>query len=209
MVVYYDEEIVRNRSKYLYWIYCKQTFCKCAYDLSDEEVYILNLKYDSLSNEDKKCYDRYINNVRLRKWRLRQRIEFMLLHFPCSFITFTLNDEHVNVNPHILRTMICRVLKECNCYYVGNIDFGKTTERMHFHFIVARDDIKKYIKQRYCKDLNYGFIDFKRVTNKNAYRLSNYIDKLVNHSFKESTMKVSKANIITSRGEYAFTKLDL
>ena len=207
--MFYDDEILKNISKLRYWEYCKLTYNKCPYDLSEAEIYILTYKYNQLSDNDKKLYNRKVDNIRLRKYRLRKRIDFLLENYDCSFVTFTLNDNHINDDCHILRTMICRILKECNCYFIGNIDFGSTTERLHFHFIVGKQGIKKYLKERYSSEqgLNYGFIDYKKITNKNSYRLSNYIDKLVNHSLKSSTWELKKANIITSRGDYSFTKI--
>ena len=203
----YDDEILRNRSKFKYWQYCKFTYNKCPYDLSDDEIYILNYKYNLLSDNDKKLYDKKIDNIRLRKYRLRKRIDFMLENYDCSFVTFTLNNEHINYDIKTIRNMICRILKDCDCYFIGNIDFGDTTERMHFHFIVGKQGIKKYLKERYDYHLNYGYVDYKKINNKNSYRLSNYIDKLVNHSLKVSTWELKKANIITSRGDYSFTKI--
>lgn len=205
----YDEEILRNRFRFNYWFYCKLKFEKCPYDLSEEEIYILNYKYNLLSDSDKKLYDKKINNIRLRKYRLRKRIDFLLKNYDCSFVTFTLNDEHINIDCHILRTRICEILRDLGCYFIGNIDFGSEHERLHFHFIVGKQGIKKILKERYAseKGLNYGFVDYKNITNKNSYRLSNYIDKLVNHSLKVSTWELKKANIITSRGLYSFTNI--
>ena len=152
----FTEEQLRVTSKIHYYEFCQLNgwrYNKKCY-IDEEEYRQLKFLRDSwdLSIEELRDLDKQERNIARRKSRLRSRIEYMLLHYDCAFITFTLNDEHINYDLKLLRTMICRLLKELNCFYVGNIDFGSEKERLHFHFIISRNDCKKYLKLRYASE---------------------------------------------------------
>ena len=60
---------------------------------------------------------------------------------------------------------------------------------------------KEFIKDNY----KLGFSDVRVITSKNAYRLSNYVDKLTLHAIKQETK--NRYSIISSRGDFAFTDI--
>ena len=209
MNILFTEEQLKVVRKISYYEFCIFYNKECSITAAQyKELNLVYQTYNFTDFEHKEIF-RQVNNIARRKTRLRSRIEFMLENYDCAFVTFTLNDNHINDDCHVLRTRICELLRELKCYFIGNIDFGSNTERLHFHFIISRDDCKKFLKLRYASEqgLNYGFIDFRKITRKNEHCLASYIDKLNNHALKLSTMKLQKANIITSRGDYSFTKI--
>ena len=74
-------------------------------------------------------------------------------------------------------------------YYILNVDYGKSTERQHFHCILATNidvNLDQFLQSNYpCHSYsmlcNTSLQDFVKV--------SKYINKLVNHCLKASTNK--------------------
>lgn len=172
-------------------------------DLSESEYYYFINLWNSLSLDVQDFVRKFIHNRNAKKSRIYKRIEFMLNEFSvCYFCTFTLDDEHVNLSLPYLRKKLTTMLSSLNCYYLGNVDYGEKNGRLHFHFIVAQNDV------HICKDnvpWGFGWYDLKVIYNKDEKRLGSYIMKLVNHSTKSTT----KQNIICSKGCYSFAKLKL
>lgn len=189
------DDLLHFQIKLNFYRFCKENDYKCPYSISDNEI---KLRLSGLSNDERKKLFNKAHSVTQRKYNLRLRINYLLKNVNCMFVTFTLDNEHVNNSLPTIRKYITRLLKSMNCYYVGNVDYGHTTERLHFHFVVGSDD-KEFIKSHY----KIGFCDIKMINNKNSYKLANYIDKIVNHGLKDSTKR--RASIITSRGDYSFT----
>lgn len=136
-------------------------------------------------NECRKINDAYYH----RQKRLRDRVETMLLNGACLFLTLTFNNETLETTtPEQRRKRVQRFLKEYNCLYVANIDFGKENGREHYHALINTDKVngKEWRK-------NNGDIDFKRVRNKDINndktKLAKYIAKLSNHAIKETTKR--------------------
>lgn len=126
-----------------------------------------------------------------RTKRLKKRVASMLNAGPCLFLTLTFTDDTLaKTNEKQRRVGVCRFLKQLNCRYVANIDFGvdKTkTMREHYHAIVQHDLIDKDTLNEWRK--KYGNIDAKRVRlndrDKSTTKMSKYIAKLSNHAIKE------------------------
>ena len=125
----------------------------------------------------------------------------MLINYPvCYFCTMTLDEDSIKLTMKYLKNQLTKCLNACHTCYLGNVDYGDTTGRLHFHVIIAENDI------HICKDnlkWSYGFYDIKVISNKDSFRLGSYIMKLVNHATKETT----KDKIITPRGDFSFPKL--
>lgn len=122
--------------------------------------------------------------------RLKKRISDMLLNGDCLFITLTFNDETLSTTtPKNRRVFVSRYLKQFNCKYVANIDFGSKNHREHYHAVINAStiDFKSWRK--------YGNINVERVRNKDIEKdmtkLSKYICKLSNHAIKETTKRSS------------------
>lgn len=114
----------------------------------------------------------------------------MLVSGNCLFLTLTFNDETLkDTSADTRRQYVRKYLKQFNCKYVANIDFGKENHREHYHAVICADKI----------DLSswriHGNINVERVRNRNIERdntrLSKYICKLSNHAIKETTKRSS------------------
>jgi len=141
---------------------------------------------NNLENEFKECYR--INKASYeRVKRLKTRVETMLQSGPCLFLTLTFNDFSLeNTTSKERRVAVSRYLKQYNCKYVANIDFGKENHREHYHAIIQCDSVD------YSK-WTYGAINGEKIRNKDistdTLKLSKYVSKLTNHAIKETTKR--------------------
>lgn len=118
--------------------------------------------------------------------RLKERIETMLLNGDCLFLTLTFNDNALtNTTSKERRVAVSRYLKQFNCNYVANIDFGKENGREHYHAVINCAKIKLNDWRK------YGNINVQHIRNRNIKsdktKLAKYICKLSNHAIKETT----------------------
>ena len=88
-------------------------------------------------------------------------------------------------------------LKENTFHYVANIDFGKKNNREHYHFIAMVEDKVNGNAWKYGGNK----IKFVKWTKKDIKSCKNYLLKLNNHSYKEST---KQKRIIRDRREDKF-----
>lgn len=144
---------------------------------------IINNRIKELNEVEKIC-----NASIQRTKRLRSRIENMLLSGSCLFLTLTFNDSTLNDSTaEERRKYVSRYLKQFNCMYIANIDFGSKNHREHYHALVNCDSIDLTCWRK------YGNINVQRVRNNsielNKSRLSKYICKLSNHAIKETTKR--------------------
>lgn len=124
------------------------------------------------------------------------------------FITFTFNDFALSLDSKTRRNFITRLLNSIPFVvdYIGNIDYGKSNNREHYHYIVAFDSEKfngNYLMENrhfklkeFAPYLRYGNYDLKPVTRDmvDYKKVSSYIAKLTNHA-----LKVHKGSLITKR----------
>ena len=197
--IVFDEEILRFMAKQQYFIFCKENGYYCPYNISQREKDVFEMEFNG-NYDTYKLYKNKAASIAVRKWRLKLRIDYMINNFKCSFVTLTISDDYIYKDIKYLKDYVTKFLKKMNCFYVGNVDYGSENERLHFHFVVASDN-KEFIKNNY----KLGFSDVRVITSKNAYRLSNYVDKLTLHSIKQETK--NRYSIITSRGVFAFTEI--
>ena len=161
---------------------------------SNEDLFTLNdLLFESIENGLK---NEFLECLKINKSsyertnRLKKRIYDMLVSGNCLFLTLTFNDNTLNeTSADTRRQYVRKYLKQFNCKYVANIDFGKENHREHYHAVICADKI----------DLSswriHGNINVERVRNRNIdrdnTRLSKYICKLSNHAIKETTKRSS------------------
>lgn len=138
-----------------------------------------------LKNEYEECLK--INNAYYKRLkRLKERVKHILTSGPSLFLTLTFNDDALErTSAEFRRIAVQRYLKQYNCLYVGNIDFGSKNHREHYHALIGcgRVDSESWKK--------YGNIDFEKVRFRSecASKLSKYINKLSNHAIKETTRR--------------------
>lgn len=111
------------------------------------------------------------------------------------FGTLTFEDKVIeNTNKTTRRRYVQRYLSEHTIHYQANIDFGKKNEREHYHFIaMTKDNLDS-------KSWQYGITWFNNIkfSRKELKKVRNYLLKLNNHSYKEST---KQARIIRDRND--------
>ena len=159
-----------------------EDFSKCE-DIAFEEMIFCN---------DNKCSPTDLQEARRinlasckRVNRLKKRIERYLLNGECIWLTLTFTDDTLaKTSEETRRRYVARFLKtQSNCY-IANIDYGKTTEREHYHAVVVGDyvDRSKWI---------YGYSLTERIKNhdKTPVKLAKYVSKLTNHAIKETTRR--------------------
>ena len=129
-------------------------------------------------------------NARIQKvGRIKKRLLYLLIRYKYIwFCTFTFSDKYINKSERTKRDLIKSVLNTHDFKYILNIDYGKNTQRQHFHCIIATDvdmDLNQFFQVYY----NGGFslsIQCKKGLD-DLKRLTKYIDKLVNHCIKATT----------------------
>ena len=135
-------------------------------------------------------YEKILNARYCKVSRVKKRLLFLLTN--CDyvwFITFTFDNKRIGLSTKRKRELIRSVLNTHDFLYILNVDYGKTTEREHYHCVLGTNwdmDINQFIQNAYpCFSLSIqckkGLNDYKR--------LSKYINKLTNHCLKASTKK--------------------
>ncbi len=172
--------------------------------LNELEINYYMKLFDNFTNQEIEEYNlvcKFLKNRYAKKSRYYKYIDFMLNNFKvCYFCTFTFNDDSLLLSKKYCREVLTKMLKSLHTCYLGNVDFGDLNGRMHYHVIIAENDI--HINKESLK-WSFGWYDIKVISNKDTNRLGSYIMKLVNHATKEST----RDSIITPRGDFSFNKL--
>lgn len=145
---------------------------------------------DNLPFKINKEYEKILQARYQKVSRIKKRLVYLLSRFNYVwFCTFTFSDKYINKCDRTKRDLIKSVLNTHDFKYILNIDYGKTTEREHYHCILATNidmDVNQFFQSFYpCFTLSIqckkGLNDFKR--------LSKYINKLTNHCIKATTKR--------------------
>lgn len=187
--IFADEQyadVVKNVSKAFYaegW----NKINKSCYSIKDAHWIDERLsKSDGLYRLAKK------NNVnrKNRVVRFRQLIDKMIditmveSSYQVYFTTITFRDDVLdNTTELTRRRYISRLLKPLSYYYIANIDYGKTTEREHYHAVVL---IKDSNNIDFIVPNDYGFTSCELVRTRDSIQLAKYMTKIKNHAFKKS-----------------------
>lgn len=150
--------------------------------------YLANL--NGLDFKINKDYERVLKARYSKVSRIKKRLIYLLSRSNYVwFCTFTFDNYYINKCDRTKRDLIKSVISTHDFKYILNIDYGKKTEREHYHCIIGTDidfDVNQFIQNNYpcyclaipCK---IGENDFKR--------LSKYINKLTNHCIKATTKR--------------------
>lgn len=190
-----DLMILTNRcSQYTYARSLLNNYGVVSYSLKHEDLMSLEelrvkCLNDGLINEYKECLKLNDSHYRRVK-RLKERIKDMLLEGSCLFLTLTFNDDTLNNTTDLQRrTFVSRYLKQFNCKYIANVDFGSKNHREHYHAVIRSESILFDSWRR------YGNINCERIRQrsleKDQTRLAKYVAKLSNHAIKETTKRSS------------------
>lgn len=98
------------------------------------------------------------------------------------FGTLTFNDDILNsTTASTRRRYVHYFLSDKTLHYISNVDFGAKNNREHYHFLaITNERIKK-------DSWNYGFDSYTKIKNSSLKTKRNYILKLNNHSYKDTT----------------------
>ena len=152
--------------------------------------------------EENKDFERILSARYMKVSRVKKKLVYLLYNFKYLwFCTFTFDDNYINKCDRTKKDLIKKCINKLDFKYILNVDYGKTTERQHYHCIIGTNwnlDLDNYLKLRYpCFSsallCNTDLSDIKK--------LSKYINKLSNHCTKASTKR--------SRIIYNFKGFDL
>lgn len=133
-----------------------------------------------------KLAERFVKNQYAKVCRARKYIADLLKAGPCVFATLTFTNECLqNTKQETRRKLVERYLKSQADCYIANLDFGSQFEREHYHAIIRSARINP-------TEWKYGALNVKKITIKNEKALAKYINKLSNHSFKNTTSKLER-----------------
>lgn len=140
-------------------------------------------KYKELSNDIgsinlDQCH-KIDHNKYKRTSRLRNRVSSLIKSGQAYFITLTFRDDVLeSTSEETRRKYVRRFLKEHCSEYVANIDYGKTTEREHYHAITNCN----------IENWPYGFHLSKPIAPnlESETKLPIYITKLTHHALKKT-----------------------
>lgn len=145
---------------------------------------------NSLPFELNSYYEKILKARYSKSSRIQRRFFYLLTRYSYIwFCTFTFDNNYINKSTRTKRDLIKNVINSYDFKYILNVDYGKSTEREHYHCLIGTNydmDLDEYIKNNYpcfsksieCKK---GIDDFKS--------LSKYIDKLTNHCIKATTKR--------------------
>lgn len=141
--------------------------------------------------EYNKEYEKLLNARIQKVGRIKKRLLYLLLRYDYVwFCTFTFSDKYINKSERTKRDVIKQYLNTHDFKYILNIDYGKTTQRQHFHSILATNidmDVNQFFQTFYKGGYSLSIPCKKGVDD--LTRLTKYIDKLVNHCIKATTKK--------------------
>lgn len=144
-----------------------------------------------LSFEYNKDYEKLLNARIQKVGRIKKRLLYLLLRFDhVWFCTFTFSDKYINKSERTKRDVIKQIINTHDFKYILNIDYGKTTQRQHFHCILATNidmDVNQFFQSFYKGGFSLSIPCKKGVDD--LTRLTKYIDKLVNHCIKATTKR--------------------
>ena len=155
---------------------------KSAYQDFESAQERLDFLRSEWGDELKVCFQ-ILNAKKQRAKRLNSKIR-AILRGDSVFCTLTFTDDVLRrTTAFTRRDYVTRWLKSVGCCGIGNIDFGKTNGREHYHCLVSAKRV----------DLNswkYGNLDcqaVRLVNESTSEKLAHYIAKLTNHAIKETT----------------------
>lgn len=163
-------------------------------DLMQKVIDYNKQRYKSFKNNTEfvvnQEFEKILNARNHKVQRIKKRFLYLLVRYKYIwFCTFTFSDDYINKSERTKRDLIKKYINLPGFYYILNVDYGKSTERQHFHCILATNidvNLDQFLQSNYpcyCYSLlcNNNLQDF--------VKISKYINKLVNHCLKASTNK--------------------
>lgn len=147
--------------------------------------YLFMTEGEIIENTD---YDRILKARYNKLSRIKKRFLYLLCRRKYIFFcTFTFSDEYIDKCDRTKKDLIKNAIMDSSddSYYILNIDYGKNTEREHYHAIIGSNyDISFPLMVNYdC----FSYIEPIRCTKDDLVRITKYINKLSNHCVKDTT----------------------
>ena len=103
------------------------------------------LRYMSYKNnlpfQENREYEKILKARYSKSIRIKRRLIYLLSHYKYIwFCTFTFDDHYITKSTRTKRDLIKSVIDQKDFKYILNIDYGKTTEREHYHCILATNE---------------------------------------------------------------------
>lgn len=140
--------------------------------------------------EFNKDYERILKARYNKCSRIKKRMVYLFYRYKYIwFVTFTFDDDLISKCDRTKRDTIKKCLNNYDFKYILNKDYGKETEREHYHCILATNqniNIDDFMKE------NYPCFSWSKKCRKdidNINRLHKYINKLTNHALKDTTIR--------------------
>lgn len=161
-------------------------------DLINYNKFRLYCFRNGIEYEKNEEYERILSARYMKVSRIKKRIVYLLCRHKYNyFCTFTFDNNNILKCDRTKRDMIKKALYDFdnNIKFILNIDYGKKTEREHYHAIVSTNcacNLDMFLHLRY-----ENFCLAKKITinQLGVKKLSKYINKLSNHATKESTKR--------------------
>ena len=160
---------------------------KNVIDYNKQRYYAFKNQTEFIVNQE---FEKILNARNHKVQRIKKRFLYLLYRYKFIwFCTFTFSNDYINKSERTKRDLIKKYINIPGFYYILNVDYGKSTERQHFHCILATNidvNLDQFLQSNYpCHSYsllcNTSLQDFVKV--------SKYINKLVNHCLKASTNK--------------------
>lgn len=165
-------------------------------DIELLESLILYNKYKRFCFENKlevkknKKFESILSSRYQKVSRIKKRFIYLLARYKyLYFCTFTFDDYYINLCDRTRKDLIKSSLYSfsSDIKYICNIDYGKSTERLHYHCIVATNDNKSLTNHLNNVYPCFSYTEEIRTSKEDLKRISKYINKLSNHAIKETT----------------------
>ena len=140
----------------------------------------------------KECFKIFEANRKRKKYGLEQMIKWCFVinesehykNYKMIFGTLTFDNDTLESTSKTTRRRYVGRFLASNCEsYIANIDFGKTNNREHYHFVaLCKNDIEK-------NSWKYGFDSYREIKQDkdSLQKAKKYLLKLNNHSYKDTT----------------------
>jgi hypothetical protein len=186
-----EAELPKQLNKYALSIFLENDFFMDFWNIQirnnlDAITYVINQENETNYNKNMFVWlGQNLNKANhARVKRIKERIESMILSDKAYFLTLTFTNEVLDkTSATTRRRYVARVLAEISTDYVANKDFGKTTEREHYHAVIETD------QEPTLDNWIYGFKYIQKIgtTEQDIEKVAKYTSKLTFHAIKQTT----------------------
>lgn len=192
------KHLIEN-TKALYWNNVFRVANFNFQEKNDEDAYE-NMAYQisQLSFADFEIFHnmlRIANNRSMQRYRLRKVFNSWFdKNYQVCLITLNPAPDFLSLSDSTRRKYISKFLSDRCLDFFCNVDYSPKTGREHWHACCVLENasyhktyVKNGIQQFEFDDFPYGWSNIQFIYNPDSSRITDYVNKLVNHSIKAST----------------------